>query len=98
MGPSELLLVPAGQVHSYAPHDVNTGYLCHFHPEVLRRHATPEPEFLKGWGYPLLHFEPEAAVLVHLLLGRMLSLYQAQAALPGLLPHLATLLAEATHA
>lgn len=94
----ELLLVPAGQVHSYEPHDVNTGYLLHFHPELLLRAGAPAPEFLTSWGHPLLRFEPAAAAFVQVLLGRMLALYQpdAPAALPRLLPHLATLLAEAT--
>lgn len=96
----ELLLVPAGQVHSYAPHDVNTGYLCHFHPELLRRAGTPEPEFLTTWGQPHVRFGPEAAAFVQVLLQRMLAVY-AQEALAGLavlLPHLAALLAEASHA
>jgi AraC family transcriptional activator of pobA len=98
--PHELLLVPAGQVYSFWPHDVNTGYLCHFHPELLGRGGTPEPEFLTGWGYPLLHFEAGAASFVQQLLQRMLAVYEAQglAALAVLLPHLASLLAEATQA
>lgn len=98
--PGELLLVPAGQVHSYAPHEVNTGYLCHFHPDLLRRAGTTEPEFLTTWGYPHVRFGTEAAAFVPVLLQRMLALYeqQALAALPLLLPHLAALLAEATHA
>jgi AraC family transcriptional activator of pobA len=98
--PGELLLVPAGQVHSYAPHDVNTGYLCHFHPELLRRAGTPEPEFLTTWGQPHVRFGTEAAAFVQVLLQRMLAVY-AQEALAGLallLPHLAALLAEASHA
>lgn len=99
-GPGELLLVPAGQVHSYAPHDVNTGYLCHFHPSLLRQAGTPEPEFLTTWGYPHVRFEPAAAAFVQVLLERMLVLYAQQAlgALPLLLPHLAALLAETIHA
>lgn len=96
----ELLLVPAGQVHSYAPDDVNTGYLCHFHPDLLRRAGTPEPEFLTTWGHPHVRFGPEAAAFVQVLLQRMLALYEQEslAALPLLLPHLAALLAEASHA
>jgi AraC family transcriptional activator of pobA len=98
--PGELLLVPAGQVHSYAPHDVNTGYLCHFHPELLRRAGTPEPEFLTTWGQPHVRFGPEAAAFVQVLLQRMLAVYEqeALAGLALLLPHLAALLAEASHA
>ena len=97
---NELLLVPAGQVHSFGPHDVNTGYLCHFHPDLLRRAGVAEPEFLTSWGYPHLRFSPEAAAFVRALLPRMLAVYEAQklAALPLLLPCLATLLAEASHA
>ena len=98
--PGELLLVPAGQVHSYAPHDVNTGYLCHFHPDLLRRAGTPEPEFLTTWGHPHVHFGPEAAAFVQVLLQRMLAVYaqESLAALPLLLPYLAALLAEASYA
>lgn len=98
--PDELLLVPAGQVHSFGPHDVSTGYLCHFHPDLLRRAGVAEPEFLTGWGHPHLRFGPEAAVFVRALLARMLGLYEAQklAALDVLLPYLAALLAEAGHA
>lgn len=98
--PGELLLVPAGQVHSYAPHEVNTGYLCHFHPDLLRRAGTTEPEFLTTWGQPHVRFDPEAAAFVQVLLQRMLALYAQEtlAALPLLLPHLAALLAEASHA
>jgi AraC family transcriptional activator of pobA len=96
--PGELLLVPAGQVHSYAPHDVNTGYLCHFHPELLRRAGTPEPEFLTSWGQPHVRLGPEAAAFVQVLLQRMLAVYEqeALAGLVVLLPHLAALLAEAS--
>jgi AraC family transcriptional activator of pobA len=98
--PGELLLVPAGQVHSFEPHDVNTGFLCHFHPDLLRRSGTAEPEFLTGWGYPRLRFEPDAAAFVRALLQRMLTVYQQQglAAHGVLLAHLAALLAEASHA
>ena len=96
----ELLLVPAGQVHSYAPDDVNTGYLCHFQPDLLRRAGIPEPEFLTTWGHPHVRFDPEAASFVQVLLQRMLALYEQEslAALPLLLPHLGALLAEASHA
>jgi AraC family transcriptional activator of pobA len=96
----ELLLVPAGQVHSYAPHDVNTGFLCHFHPDLLRRGGTAEPEFLTGWGHPHLRFEPGAADFIRALFPRMLAVYQQQglAAQGVLLTHLAALLAEASHA
>jgi AraC family transcriptional activator of pobA len=98
--PGELLLVPAGQVHSYAEHDVNTGYLLHFHPDLLQRAGTPEPEFLTTWGHPHLSFATEAAAFVRVLLHRMLAVYEQEglAGLAVLLPHLATLLAEASHA
>lgn len=99
-GPEELLLVPAGQVHSFEPHDVNTGFLCHFHPDLLRRGGTIEPEFLTSWGHPHLRFEPGAADFVRALFQRMLTVYQQQglAAQGVLLAHLAALLAEASHA
>ena len=87
----ELLLVPAGQVHSFGPDDVSTGYLCHFHPDLLRRAGVAEPEFLTSWGQPHLRFGPDAAAFVRALLARMLALYEARqlAALPLLLPQLA---------
>ena len=98
---NELLLVPAGQVYSFQPHDVNTGYLCHFHPELLRRAGTAEPALLTGWGYPLVRFAAAgAAEFVRVLLARMLAVYEAEAlaGLDRLLPPLAALLAEASHA
>jgi AraC family transcriptional activator of pobA len=100
VGPGELLLVPAGQVHSFAEHDVNTGYLLHFHPDLLRRAGTAEPEFLTAWGHPHLGFNPAAAEFVRALLQRMLLVYEQEtlAGLDVLLPHLAVLLAEASHA
>ena len=95
----DLLLVPAGQIYSFRPDDVNTGYLCHLHPDMLQRAGTGEFDFLTGWGHPLIHLGP-AAGFVEALLQRLLAVYTQAglAAQPLLQAHLGTLLAEANHA
>ncbi len=97
-GTNDLLLVPAGQIYSFQPDDVNTGYLCHLHPDLVQRAG--EFNFLTSWGYPLIHFDTTAAEFVQTLLQRLLGIYTqaGMAAQPLLQAHLAALLAEANHA
>lgn len=79
IGPGEVLLVRAGQVYSFQPGDTNTGFLCHFHDEMLGGGAAGLA------GFDLLHFggpavvRPDAApagFVAHLLL-RLLTEYDA---------------------
>lgn len=102
-GAGQLLLVPAGQVYSFQPHDLNTGFLCHVHPDLLRRlppTGAVEPEFLTSWGQPLVELAPEAAAFVQVLLARLLALFEpaSPAAATDALPYLAVLLAEIARA
>lgn len=84
-GPGEVLLVRAGQLYSFAPGDVNTGLLCHFHDDFLLGGGLPVPgagvsaatELLRRWGAPLLRLGPEVAGYAEGLLGRLLAEYRA---------------------
>lgn len=81
-GPGEVLLVRAGQLYSFAPGDVNTGLLCHFHDDFLRSGPAPAAgaaatELLRHWGAPLLRPGPEVAGYAEGLLGRLLAEYRA---------------------
>jgi AraC family transcriptional activator of pobA len=97
---NDLLLVPAGQIYSFRPADVNTGYLLHVHPDMLLAAGTGEFEFLTGWGQPLIHFGAVEAGFVQVLLQRLLAAY-GQAGLgplPLLWAYLAALFTEANYA
>lgn len=84
IGPHEVLLVRAGQVYSFGPGDVNTGYLCHFHDDLLLggRGGAAEPagalEFLRFWGQPVIRLEAAIAGFAEQLLHRLLAEYDAQ--------------------
>jgi AraC-like DNA-binding protein len=97
---NDLLLVPAGQIYSFRPNDVNTGYLLHVHPDLLLAAGAGEFEFLTGWGQPLIHFGTAEAGFVQVLLQRLLAAYEQAGlgALPLLRAYLAALLTEANYA
>lgn len=62
----EALLVRAGQVHSFEPGDVNTGFLCRFNDDFLAGPAGPGSspasfEFLHFWGSPLIQLDAQTA-------------------------------------
>lgn len=82
-GPGEVLLVRAGQLYSFAPGDVNTGLLCHFHDDFLLAGPAPAPgasaatELLRHWAAPLLRPGPEVAGYAEGLLHRLLTEYRA---------------------
>lgn len=98
----ELLFVPAGQVFSFGPGDVNRGYLLGFHPDMLTRSADKKAalqrfHFLKVWGYPKI--QPPSPTSQHILYlcKRLLSEYRSYAQTrPAILqPYLMALLGEA---
>lgn len=69
----EVLLVRAGQLYSFAPGDINTGLLCHFHDDFLRGAG---PELLRH-GQPLIRLGAEAAGYAESLLRRLLTEFSA---------------------
>lgn len=76
---NEMLFVPAGQVFSFAPGDVNKGYLCNFHADIfigLGNAATLRHfEFLHVWGNPHLCPDTTSARFIAHLFKRMLLEY-----------------------
>jgi AraC family transcriptional activator of pobA len=72
----QLLFVPAGQVFSFGTPDVNTGYLLHFHPDILSvRFGASAGDFpFLGPGDNLL-IRPEEPAWIEPLLVRLLDLY-----------------------
>jgi AraC family transcriptional activator of pobA len=97
---NDLLLVPAGQIYSFRPDDINTGYLLHVHPDMLLAAGVGEFEFLTGWGQPLIHFGATEAGFVQMLLQRLLAAYgqAGLGAMPLLRAYLAALFTEANYA
>ena len=80
--PHEVLLVRAGQVYSFQPGDQNTGFLCHFHNEVLigntgSADALNTFGFLHYWGAPIIGLDAQTAGFVEALLRRLLVEYAA---------------------
>ncbi|OON66995.1 AraC family transcriptional regulator [Hymenobacter sp. CRA2] len=78
-GPGEVLLVRAGQVYSFAPGDVNTGLLCHFHDDFVLGPGESPGSFsvLQFWGAPFIRLDALAAGFAEQLLRRLLADYQA---------------------
>jgi AraC family transcriptional regulator, transcriptional activator of pobA len=68
----ELLFVPAGQVFSFGAHDVNAGYIFHFHDIML---GGQDFEFLRVWGNPVLKPDTAANRFVLHLLKRLVQEY-----------------------
>ncbi|UOQ52147.1 AraC family transcriptional regulator [Hymenobacter cellulosivorans] len=80
IGALEVLIVPAGQVYSFAPGDENTGFLCHFHPDLLLAPGSPAEgaatfDFLQFWGRPVIQLTADTAGFVENLLQRLLLEY-----------------------
>ena len=78
----EVLLVRAGQVHSFEPGDVNTGFLCRFTDGFLANALGPGQgraafEFLHFWGSPLIQLDVQTAGFVENNLRRLLAEYGA---------------------
>jgi AraC family transcriptional activator of pobA len=80
VGPREVLITRAGQVYSFEPGDVNTGFVCHFHDDMLLGPAgaadTQAPfEFLHFWGRPVIELSVQTGEFVEQLLRRLLHEY-----------------------
>jgi AraC-like DNA-binding protein len=75
--PHEILFVPAGQVFSFQPGDVNTGFLCNFHNDTLtgpfgKTAVLQAFDFLKVWGNPLIQLPQETSDFILQLFQRLL--------------------------
>jgi AraC family transcriptional activator of pobA len=80
VGPHEMLIARAGQVYSFEPGDVNTGFVCHFHDDILlgqggTAEALATFDFLHFWGRPVIEVPVQTAEFVELLLRRLLIEY-----------------------
>lgn len=69
IGRDEMLFVPAGQVFSFGPGDVNKGFICNFHDDMLlgkygNNALLTEFEFLKVWGNPRITLDQTTSVFV----------------------------------
>lgn len=77
---NECLIVPAGQVYSFAKHDINKGYLFNFHNDILigsqgKTDIIKNFEFLHVWGNPHVSLNSEVATYVLQLLKRIFTAY-----------------------
>jgi AraC-like DNA-binding protein len=72
----ECLIVPAGQVYSFAKHDINKGYLCNFHNDIIigkfgKSELLKEFEFLNIWANPCIKLNLQSSGFVGQLLERI---------------------------
>ncbi|MES2517731.1 MAG: AraC family transcriptional regulator [Bacteroidota bacterium] len=72
----ECLIVPAGQVYSFAKHDINKGYLCNFHNDIIigkfgKSELLKEFEFLNIWANPCIKLNLQSSGFVCQLLERI---------------------------
>jgi AraC-like DNA-binding protein len=77
---NECLIVPAGQVFSFGNLDINKGFLCNFHNDMIvgkfgKNELLQDFEFLYVWGNPYIPLEMETSKFVHQLLARILLTY-----------------------
>lgn len=98
---NEMLFVPAGQVFSFKSGEVNKGYLCNFHTDILTgKYSTQEPlktfDFLRVWGNPKVQLDNQTAKFVLHLFKRLLLDYSQNGLnnLEIIQPYLVTLLCE----
>jgi AraC family transcriptional regulator, transcriptional activator of pobA len=73
----ECLIVPAGQVYSFSTLDINKGYLCNFHNDMIigkfgKNELLKEFEFLNIWANPYLKLPPQNSTFVLQLFNRIL--------------------------
>jgi AraC family transcriptional regulator, transcriptional activator of pobA len=74
---NECLVVPAGQVFSFNNVDLNKGYLCNFHQDLITTLAGQKAwlrdmEFLQVWANPCIKLDEQTAGFVQNLLQRLL--------------------------
>jgi AraC family transcriptional regulator, transcriptional activator of pobA len=80
IGPHQVLIARAGQVYSFEPGDVNTGFVCHFRDDMLTGQTSHADtlatfDFLHFWGRPLLELPAQTAGFVGQILHRLLVEY-----------------------
>lgn len=73
----ECLVVPAGQVFSFANVDLNQGYLCNFHNDIIigkfgKADLLKDFEFLNVWGNPRIRLGEQTSQFVAPLFRRIL--------------------------
>lgn len=78
----ECLIVPAGQVFSFNKVDLNQGYLCNFHDDIIigkfgKVELLKDFDFLRVWGNPRISLDEPLASFVAHLCNRMLLDYSA---------------------
>lgn len=76
----EMLFVPAGQVFSFRTGDVNKGYICGLHNDMLigtfgKTDPLKEFEFLRVWGNPVVSLDARTSGFIHHILKRLLPEY-----------------------
>ena len=76
----ECLVVPAGQVFSFANVDLNQGYLCNFHNDIIigkfsKADLLKDFEFLRVWGNPRISLGERTSRFVAPLFNRILLAY-----------------------
>ena len=76
----EMLFVPAGQVFSFSTGDVNKGYICGLHNDMLvgafgKTDTLKQFEFLSVWGNPVVSFDRQSSDFIHHILKRLLLEY-----------------------
>ncbi|MFC6195497.1 helix-turn-helix domain-containing protein [Dyadobacter subterraneus] len=76
----EMLFVPAGQVFSFQTGDINKGYICGLHNDLLigkfgKTDPLKEFEFLRVWGNPRITLNAETSEFIHHILKRLLVEY-----------------------
>ena len=79
----EMLFVPAGQVFSFGPGDINKGYLSSFHPDMLigsaeKKEVSSALDFLKVWGYPKIILDRQTSGFVLHIFKRLLLEYRTE--------------------
>jgi AraC family transcriptional regulator, transcriptional activator of pobA len=78
----ECLIVPAGQVFSFHKLDINKGFLCNFHNDIIvgkfgKKELLQDFEFLQIWGNPRISLGTDTSRFVQQLLHRILLTYAA---------------------
>jgi AraC family transcriptional regulator, transcriptional activator of pobA len=78
----ECLIVPAGQVFSFDKLDINKGFLCNFHNDIIigkfgNSELLQDFEFLNVWGNPRISLGLETSKYVQQLLKRIYHDYSA---------------------
>ncbi len=79
----ECLAVPAGQVFSFSNIDINQGYLCSFHNDIVvgkfgKNDLLKDFEFLQVWGNPRISLDPQTSAFVLPLFKRLLHEYSTR--------------------